>query len=80
MVLTHLLPTIASQDAMEAFVCAGDERDLQRQNPGRPRHAAGGGEGSTMTDDSEMFVASLRNRIRAMNELWERAIIDMTLE
>jgi len=33
-----------------------------------------------MTDDSEMFVASLRNRIRAMNELWERAIIDMTLE
>ena len=79
-VLTHLLPTIASQDAMEAFVCAGNERDLQRQNPGRPRHAAGGGEGSTMTDDSEMFVASLRNRIRAMNELWDRAIIDMTLE
>ncbi len=33
-----------------------------------------------MTDDSETFVASLRNRIRAMNELWERAIIDMTLE
>ncbi|GIW14776.1 MAG: hypothetical protein KatS3mg063_0629 [Tepidiforma sp.] len=28
----------------------------------------------------EMFVASLRNRIRAMNTLWERAISDMTLE
>jgi hypothetical protein len=28
----------------------------------------------------EMFVASLRNRIRAMNILWERAISDMTLE
>ncbi len=27
-----------------------------------------------------MFVASLRNRIRAMNLLWERAISDMTLE
>ena len=30
--------------------------------------------------DSEMFVQSLRNRIRAMNTIWERAIGDMTLE
>ena len=29
---------------------------------------------------SEMFVASLRNRIRAMNVLWERAVSDMTLD
>src|SRR3990172_9092206 len=29
---------------------------------------------------SEMFVNSLRNRIRAMNALWERAVCDMTLE
>ena len=29
---------------------------------------------------SEMFVASLRNRIRAMNTLWQRAVSDMTLE
>lgn len=29
---------------------------------------------------SEMFVTSLRNRIRAMNELWQRAVSDMTLE
>lgn len=28
----------------------------------------------------ELFVASLRNRIRAMNTLWERAASDMTLE
>lgn len=28
----------------------------------------------------EMFVQSLRNRIRAMNMLWERAISDMSLE
>lgn len=28
----------------------------------------------------DMFVQSLRNRIRAMNILWERAISDMTLE
>ena len=27
-----------------------------------------------------MFVASLRNRIRAMNTLWERCLEDMTLE
>jgi hypothetical protein len=27
-----------------------------------------------------MFVASLRNRIRAMNVLWERAVSDLTLE
>jgi hypothetical protein len=27
-----------------------------------------------------MFVDSLRNRIRAMNTLWERAVSDMTLE
>jgi hypothetical protein len=31
-----------------------------------------------MSDD--IFVQSLRNRIRAMNILWERAISDMTLE
>ena len=30
--------------------------------------------------ESDMFVDSLRNRIRAMNTLWERAISDMTLE
>ncbi len=30
--------------------------------------------------DSEMFLQSLRNRIRAMNTIWERAISDMTLE
>jgi hypothetical protein len=29
---------------------------------------------------SEMFVASLKNRIRAMNTLWERAVSDLTLE
>jgi hypothetical protein len=29
---------------------------------------------------SEMFVTSLRNRIRAMNALWERAVGDMGLE
>lgn len=29
--------------------------------------------------DSTIFVDSLRNRIRAMNTLWERAISDMTL-
>jgi len=29
---------------------------------------------------SEMFVESLRNRIAAMNTLWERAVSDMTLE
>ncbi|MGB4862837.1 MAG: hypothetical protein WBO97_10270 [Tepidiformaceae bacterium] len=28
----------------------------------------------------EMFVTSLRNRIRAMNTLWERAASDLTLE
>ncbi len=28
----------------------------------------------------EMFVSSLRNRIRAMNILWERAASDLTLE
>lgn len=27
-----------------------------------------------------MFVASLRNRIRAMNTLWERVVTDMTLD
>lgn len=27
-----------------------------------------------------MFVSSLQNRIRAMNTLWERAVIDLTLE
>ena len=30
--------------------------------------------------DSDMFVQSLRNRIRAMNTIWERAIGDMTLD
>ena len=30
--------------------------------------------------DTDIFVESLRNRIRAMNTLWERAISDMTLE
>jgi hypothetical protein len=30
--------------------------------------------------DHDIFVTSLRNRIRAMNELWERAISDLTLE
>ena len=30
--------------------------------------------------DSQMFVDSLRNRIRAMNVLWERAASDLTLE
>ncbi len=29
---------------------------------------------------SEMFVTSLRNRIRAMNTLWTRAVSDMTLD
>ena len=29
---------------------------------------------------SEMFVASLQNRIRAINILWQRAVSDMTLE
>ena len=29
---------------------------------------------------SGIFVASLRNRVRAMNTLWERAVSDMTLE
>ncbi len=29
---------------------------------------------------SEMFVASLQNRIRALNALWERALSDLTLE
>lgn len=28
---------------------------------------------------SEMFVESLRNRVRAMNTLWQRAVSDMTL-
>jgi len=29
---------------------------------------------------SETFVQSLRNRVRAMNTLYERAVSDMTLE
>ena len=29
---------------------------------------------------SGMFVESLRNRIRAMNTLWERCVTDMTLD
>ncbi|HEY8171556.1 MAG TPA: hypothetical protein VIH21_00590, partial [Dehalococcoidia bacterium] len=29
---------------------------------------------------SEMFVVSLRNRVAAMNSLWERAVSDLTLE
>jgi hypothetical protein len=31
-------------------------------------------------DNGEVFVQSLRNRMRAMNILWERAVSDMTLE
>lgn len=30
--------------------------------------------------DTDMFVDSLRNRIRAMNQLWDRALSDMSLE
>ena len=30
--------------------------------------------------DSEMFVQSLRNRLRALNVLWERAASDLTLD
>ena len=30
--------------------------------------------------DAEMFVQSLRNRLRALNTLWERAVSDLTLE
>ena len=33
-----------------------------------------------MMSNDEMFVNSLRNRIRAMNVLWERAASDLTLE
>jgi hypothetical protein len=33
-----------------------------------------------MMDGSGMFVQSLRNRVRAMNTLWERALSDMTLD
>jgi hypothetical protein len=29
---------------------------------------------------SAIFVTSLQNRVRAMNELWQRAVSDMTLE
>jgi hypothetical protein len=29
---------------------------------------------------SDVLVTSLQNRVRAMNELWERAVSDMTLE
>ena len=29
---------------------------------------------------SDIFVASLKNRIRAMNTLWTRAVSDMTLD
>ena len=29
---------------------------------------------------SDMFVASLQNRIRALNTIWERAVSDLTLE
>ena len=32
-----------------------------------------------MSEDSQMFVDSLRNRVRAMNTLWERAVSDLTL-
>lgn len=31
-------------------------------------------------DNGEIFVQSLRNRVRAMNILWERAVSDLTLE
>jgi len=30
--------------------------------------------------DSEMFLQSLRGRIRAMNTIWQRAVSDMTLD
>jgi len=30
--------------------------------------------------DTEMFLQSLRNRIRAMHTIWERAVSDMTLD
>ncbi len=33
-----------------------------------------------MSETSQMFVDSLRNRIRAMNTLWERALSDLTLD
>ena len=33
-----------------------------------------------MSDSGQMFVDSLRNRVRALNTLWERAISDLTLE
>jgi hypothetical protein len=33
-----------------------------------------------MSDTGQMFVDSLRNRIRAMNTLWERAVSDLTVE
>ena len=33
-----------------------------------------------MTVESDMFVQSLRNRVRALNALWERAVGDPTLE
>jgi len=29
---------------------------------------------------SQIYVTSLKNRVRAMNTLWERAVSDMTLE
>jgi hypothetical protein len=29
---------------------------------------------------SEMFVASLKNRVRALNTIWQRAVSDMTLD
>ena len=33
-----------------------------------------------MSADAQMFVDSLRNRVRALNILWERAVSDLTLE
>ncbi len=33
-----------------------------------------------MSESVQMFVDSLRNRVRAMNTLWERAVSDLTIE
>jgi len=33
-----------------------------------------------MTAETDIFITSLRNRIRAMNILWERAVSDLTLD
>src|SRR5690606_20442215 len=54
---------------------------LQRRHSRGPRHAAHSRhETRYLMDDGEVFVQSLRNRVRAMNILWERAVSDLTLE